>query len=107
MDFVDVIYYLLSEGIDITLKKIDGNVWYDLNTGMKSKLWIAPTTNGEFKFSTRYSEGVEELSIRHLLYLARHCLHGRDYMSSAWRNLLIKEGLIEVETETVTKVVLK
>lgn len=105
MDFVDIIDRLLNEGIEITLKKIDGNVWYDLNTGMKSHLWIAPATNGEFKFSTRYSEGVEELDINQLLHLARHCLHGRDYMNGNWQRLLEKEGLIE--TETVTRIVIK
>lgn len=105
MDFVDIIDRLLNEGIEITLKKIDGNVWYDLNTRMKSNLLISPTTNGEFKYSTRYVDGCEELDWDNLMQLAVKCLCGREYMAGDWHRLLEKEGLIE--TETVTRIVIK
>ena len=45
MTFDEMIAKLLDNGIEIVLKKEDGVVWYDLQTGMKSELLIAKSPN--------------------------------------------------------------
>lgn len=105
MTFDELIESLLNRSIEVTLTMKDDVIWYDLNTGMKSHLRIAKHDDETFKYDTRYSEGTEELSWKCLTYLARHCLHGREYMSSAWQLLLQEEGFIEIET--TTKVIIK
>lgn len=105
MTFDELINSLMSRGIEVTLTIKNGTIWYDLNTGMKSHLRIAKHDDETFKYEARYTEGTEELSWKCLVYLAQHCLCGREYMRSAWQLLLEEEGLIEIETRT--KVIIK
>lgn len=103
MTFDELIESLMNRGIEVTLTMKDDIIWYDLNTGMKSHLRIARHNTETFKYETRYSDGIEELSWKCLIYIARHCLHGREYMTRAWQLILQEEGLIETTTKVIIK----
>lgn len=93
-----IIEKLLDAEIEITLTKKDGVVWYNLNTQMKSGLSVSKQKN-EFFYKARYSEGNFE-DYEDVLFLAKECLHGRDFANEKWIDLLKKEGVLQVETET-------
>jgi hypothetical protein len=108
MTFDEMIAKLLDNGIEIVLKKQDGVVWYDLQTMMKSDLLIAKSyslcgnevviTNGRYGH-----EGAID-TWEGLMFEVKRGLHGRDFMSSAWQDLLVKEGYLTVKTTTTTTV---
>ena len=101
-DFVDILDHLLDEGIEVTLHKKDGIVWYDLNTQAKSHLWISPSI-GSIKYLDRYEGGTIECSYLGVLLLAKDCMYGRNYMSQKWIDLLLKESVLKRKVvETVT-----
>ena len=108
MTFEEMIDKLLDNDIEITLKKENGVVWYDLNTGMKSHLWISksPNPGGD---ETAISQGRYEHrgsidTWSDLLDEVKGCLHGRDFMSADWQDLLVKEGRLTVKTKTTTTI---
>lgn len=107
MTFDEMIDKLLDNGIEITLKKENGVVWYDLNTGMKSHLWIAksPNPGGDETGITqgRYEHKGSFDTWYDLLWEVRGCMHGRDFMHSAWRDLLVKEGVLKVIASTAVR----
>lgn len=106
MTFEEMIDKLLDNGIQITLHKIDGIIWYDLNTGMKSHLWIAksPFVGGDETaiYQGRYDRRGSIDTWRDLMYTAKACLHGNQYMYHAWSNLLQKEDVLKATTTTAT-----
>lgn len=108
MTFEEMIYKLLDNGIEITLKKQDGVVWYDLNTGMKSHLWIAKSPNpggDETAISQgRYDHKGSIDTWSDLLWEVKGCLHGRDFMAGSWQDLLVAEGMLKVTKTTTTTV---
>jgi hypothetical protein len=107
MTFEEMIAKLLDNGIEIVLKKQDGVVWYDLQTGMKSELLIAKSPNHGDETAISKGRYGHEGSIDtwdDLMYEVKNCLHGRDFMSSAWQDLLVKEGYLTVKTTTTTTV---
>lgn len=107
MTFDEMIDKLLDNGIEITLKKQDGVVWYDLNTGMKSHLWIAksPDPGGDETAIAKGRYGCKGSidTWSDLLFEVKGCLHGRDFMHSAWKELLVKEDMLEVITTTTVR----
>ena len=108
MTFDEMIAKLLDNGIEIVLKKQDGVVWYDLQTMMKSDLLIAKSPNpggDETAISKgRYGHEGSIDTWEGLMFEVKRCLHGRDFMSSAWQDLLVKEGYLTVKTTTTTTV---
>jgi hypothetical protein len=98
MTFQEIISRLLDEKIKITIFKEDGLIWYDLNTGMKSHLYIAD--DGEFKYKGRYDKEGEFETFGELLRIVSGCRHGRDFANEDWMNLLVKEELLEKVVET-------
>lgn len=104
MNFEEIIDKLLDNGIEITVKKEDGIVWYDLNTQMKSELLIAKSPNKSEEVAItkgRYGPEGPVYSWDGLMSEVKSCLHGRSYMASSWEELLTKEGFLVVETTTV------
>jgi hypothetical protein len=99
-DFDNIIHYLLDEGIEITLRKNDGVLWYDLKTGAKSHLYISASVDG-MNYDMRYSKGNTHCDIDAVLCLAKQSRHNRDYMSYSWTTLLVKHELLK-RVETVT-----
>ena len=101
-EFDNIIHYLLDEGIEITLRKKDDVLWYDLNTGAKQYLYISSSVDG-MNYDMRYSKGNTHCDIDAVLYLAKQSRTGRDYMSHPWVTLLVKHDLLRrVETVTYT-----
>jgi hypothetical protein len=102
-DFVDILNTLLDEGIEVTLRKKDGLVWYDMNVNAKSHLWVSPTINDEIKYHMRYKDGTTSSTLTSVLDLARQSRCGRDFMSHTWLEVLVKHGLLQKRVvETVT-----
>ncbi len=102
-DFVDILDALLDEGIEVTIRKKDGLVWYDMNVNAKSHLWISPTINNEIKYHMRYRDGTTSSTLTSVLDLARQSRYGRDYMSQQWLDVLVRHGLLRKHvTEMVT-----
>lgn len=104
MTFEEIIDKLLDNGIEITLKKQDGVVWYDLNTGMKSHLWITKDedyADGPFaKYQARYDESGTIRGWSDLMWVAKQCKYGYDFINTSWCELLVKEGMLQVITKT-------
>lgn len=95
----EIIGKLLDNGIEITLKKENGVIKYDLNTGMKSTLIISEGSFGTIKCESRYDHSSYADDYRDILHEVKYCLHGRDFMNQHWEKLLLKEGLL---TKTIT-----
>ncbi len=95
MTFEELIDKLLDNGIEITLIKKEGVVWYDLNTQMKSDLLVAKpldSEHGEIAITQgRYGHEGVIYDWSCLVKEVRGCLHGRDFMNGAWQELLMKE----------------
>ena len=98
MTFEKIIGKILDAGIEIKLTKEDGFLWYNLNTMMKSDLSVSKH-DGKFFYKTRYSDGNFE-DYEDVLFLAKECLCGRDFANEKWIDLLKKEGVLQVITET-------
>jgi hypothetical protein len=101
MNFDQIIDRLLDEGIEIKLLKGDGRRWYDLDTGMKSGLWIAQGADGAHLYRGRYKSG-EFSDYFGLLVQAKQCRCGNDYANPKWIELLVSEGLLTKVTKTTT-----
>lgn len=99
-----IIHKALDAGIEITLKKTDGNVFYNLNVQAKSGLEIKANDDGTVTCYGRYDyiETIE--SWEELLYEIKGCLHGRDYMNEDWITILSNEGVLTVNKTTTVKV---
>lgn len=108
MIFEEMIDKLLDGGIEITLTKQDGILWYNLNTSMKSDLLIAKSPNpggDEIAISKgRYGHEGSIETWGDLMREVKGCLHGRDYMSYDWQELLLAEGMLKVTKTTTTTV---
>ena len=94
-DFLPVLNVLLDEGIEITMKKFEGRIWYDLNTLAKSHLYITQGNSEEIEYNMRYEDGKIDCTLVGILALAKKSRCERDFMSSAWIELLLKHGFIK------------
>lgn len=80
---------LLDNRIEITLRKVQGLIRYDLNTGMKSGLEI--WSEGDLvHWEGRYSSGTVK-RWDDLIDVAANCMCGREFASSSWLSLLVDE----------------
>lgn len=91
----------LDNGVEVTMRKFDSEVVYDMDTMAKSHLYVKPKGEGVVCYG-RYD--CEELvtDLEDFLYQVKGCLHGRDYMNSNWVQILVKAGILEVRTQTTT-----
>lgn len=102
--FQGMIESLVKENIEITIKYDEENlqVYYDLNTGMKSHLHVwYNQSNASCVYHGRYATGLVA-DYEHLLWCVKSCLSGRDFMNSYWCELLQKHNMLKVKTETIT-----
>lgn len=81
---------LLDNRIEITLRKVQGTIHYDLNTGMKSGLEIWLNAD-QIHWEGRYSSGTIS-SWEDLIDVAADCMCGREYASTSWLKLLVDEN---------------
>ena len=106
-----IIEYFVDKGIEITIDKHEDYwIYYDLNTGMKSHAHMVFVGMDDYiKVYMRYGEhdSVDlinktlEESIEDLCHIGKGCLHGRDFISSNWADLLVELGLLTKHVETV------
>lgn len=79
---------LLLSGISVeTNWNAEDGLWFDLNTLAKSHMYLKKKDDKWFAHM-RYNKVQEVTEADELAWLYKDCLHGRDYMSSAWVNFL-------------------
>ena len=99
----EIIEKLVKNGIQVTMtyNEVKDCVIYDLNTGMKSHCHLMWDNGANSVVAyMRYDESRYVDDYSDVLWAVKSCLQGRDYMSSAWESLLLKEGLL---TKTVVQ----
>ena len=101
IEFNDMLDVLLLNSIQLTMKLIAGERWYDLNTGMKSHLYIN-FKNDVCSYQARYSEFGEVEDLQHLLYIAKGCMHGRDFGNGNLLEFMEKQGVLKSTTTSKT-----
>lgn len=81
---------MIELGIRPTIEKhSDYGICYNLNTMMKSHM-VLYEQDDQWFVEMRYDEVFAVSSIEDIAYFGRRAMHGRDYMSSDWINLLEK-----------------
>lgn len=95
---------IVKAGVEPSIIFVDGKIWYNLNTGAKSGLYIRHLEDDLFEINVRYNGCREENihSLRDVLYLVLSCMCGRDYVGEPWTKLMMEHGLASVKT--ITKV---
>lgn len=97
---------VVDHGIQITLRKSfslsaeNVRMLYDLNTGMKSHLYIW-YTDGQAHYSGRYDTQGTFDDWYELLCAVKGCMYGGNYGDSDWLILLEQEGLLTKKVTTV------
>lgn len=101
-DFDALINKLLEEGVEIIMKmKAPGVIYYDLQTGAKSNIELFFITGcTSFGYSARYDTGFVD-GFTDVLYLVKAEMHGRDYLSGVWRDILVKHGVMKKTVKEV------
>ena len=84
----------LEEMVELGIRPTITKIWkdvigYDLNTGMKSEMLLYES-NSQWRVRMRYGEDYIVEDIEDIAHYGRHAMHGRDYMSSDWINILEK-----------------
>jgi len=101
-NFDSIIDYLLDNSISITLSKDSKGVrWYDLNTQMKSDLKVSYQC-GELCYEGRYNIKGTCPNLTDLLWQLKECMCGRDFANPEMIRLLVKNGMLTVNTTTTT-----
>lgn len=108
---LDAIYSFLKIYVDYGMtvevsKSQYGGIKFDLNTGMKSGLYIVGR-GGEFYFETRYKEPelIDECDVgdlEHSIALRIYgCRYGRPYFNTQLIPFLSEHGLVSVDKKQV------
>lgn len=97
-----LIKQFIKEGGSISLSVKNDNLYYVVDTGMKSNLSFRFTKGNECHIITRYQEFTDEITsvediLRNIYY---NCMCGRDYMNLSIKEMLIKYGFIDRKDET-------
>lgn len=82
-------------GIPVVVRRSDhsSQVEYDLQTCMKSEIILRyHFGENEWKAHMRYDEVFLVEDIDDIFRLARHAMHGRDFMASYWHDAFIQYG---------------
>lgn len=87
---------LMKLGVSVSLVLHSDEVFYDLNTGMKSHFHIHfyNDRNGSVKTITRYNgeRMTNVYSIEDLIFMVRDCMCGRDFYNYEWDAVFKKYG---------------
>ena len=90
-----IMEYLVDEGISLVIEQdINGNVVVDVQTMAKSDLKLWCNDKFEVVALMRYNEVRVIESIDDVLHAVKGCLHGRDFISMGWAELLQREGIL-------------
>ena len=85
----DLLKELMRQGLRIEMFMENGQVWYDLNTGMKSHLHIRyDNIAEEVCYRGRYEVTGTIDDMQDLLWAVRRCDHGRGFANSVWFDIL-------------------
>jgi hypothetical protein len=82
-----LILELLDLGIQPQVWKKNGTIYWDLNLNAKNFMYLYEK-DGKYFVDTRYGETHEVESVYDLIRLARHGMHGRDYVDMKWSALI-------------------
>jgi hypothetical protein len=83
-----LILELLDLGIQPQVWKKDGTIYWDLNLGAKSHMYLYERGNGNYFVDMRYGETHAVSCVKDLVCLAQHGMHGRDYIDMKWAVLI-------------------
>ncbi|NCP98144.1 hypothetical protein GW796_07470 [archaeon] len=100
LEFDEMLVDVLDNEIEITMikDKSTGIVWYDMNTGMKSPLWIS--YDGEkCLFRGRYDNTGEIKNFEDLLVEINNCKYGRDFGNQKWLEVISDYSIILIKFE--------
>lgn len=102
-EFDTLIETLVTKGIEITIKLDTGKIVYDLNTAMKSHLYLHYDAKENLcRYFGRYENEGIIADYNDLLWEVKGCLHGRDFGDTVWIDLLIEERVLGVVEEVTT-----
>lgn len=107
MTLEEIVKELVHAGIivEMSLNRVTGDIEYDLNVHLNSGIKLIESIDGEIVAITRYNskiiEGIEEL-LRLYLYWFEDAQErwGNCIMDVDWESLMIKHGVIQVESQT-------
>lgn len=78
-EFDQMIMEVVTKVTDVEIFSRDGKIWYNMNTQMKSGLYITfDEKDNVCRFEARYSEGTIE-DFDDLVSEVRNCMCGRDF----------------------------
>lgn len=87
---------LVSLGVEVTIyKNRERGIVYNVNTRTKSQLLLSEEKDGTWTGYARYDtvhKGIE--TAEDLAIIVKDCMHGRDYIDSAWHEILVNYDLL-------------
>jgi len=93
---------LVEANIPVTIEKSEKlGVYFNLNLEAKSHMYLY-SKNGGWFVDMRYDTTIEIESFEDILYAAKTGMFYRDFINCHWAELLVKEGILTVETKTTT-----
>lgn len=102
-EFDQIIFDLVAKGIEITMKMDKSNMVYDLNTNMKSHLYLHWDIDNNCCICWgRYGHEAIVYDYKNLLLEVKNCIKDRDFGNPNWLDLLVKEGVLEIVEKVTT-----
>lgn len=97
-----LILKILKREIDVTLEYYGGAVLYNINTQAKSELRLELLPDGSYLGHCRYGKIIRDIKdLRDVVNAVRDCMHGRDYVSQAWLDVMVEFGIVRRIEKTV------
>lgn len=94
IEMPDFLEELVNEGIRVTIEKSDRfGIHFDLHLDAKSHMYLFKS-DGEWRVDMRYDEQHIVEDISDLCHYAKRGMHGRDFISYDWADLLRKKGYL-------------
>lgn len=90
--FHPILEEMLSNELEITVRKNDGVYYFDLNVGTRGGPMVAHVNDGALVVQERYDVTTVVSSFDHLCHMVDSSRYGGTNMNFDWRNLLIKRG---------------
>lgn len=88
-EFYKILSDLLNRGLEITLFAEDKVIWHNLNTGMKSHLYIRFEESKQcIVYRARYDETGVITDWEDLMTVVRGCDYGRGFANHVWQDIL-------------------
>jgi len=95
---------LALNNVGVTLRNGPDGLYYNLNSGTKSWMYMAyegDQDNGSYTVTGRYGESEEVYSLDDLLYMFADRFSARDFGDQAWLDLAVDRGVMERKVEQV------